>query len=569
MKEISCLSVFFCFVHAVQPAVQTYSDQTPLEIVPAASLSVPTTIRNVAPGVAKLSWASVPGEAYIVEYMSVLDASAWQTFSIVTATGSTARRSVITIPEQGFYRVMPAALFGTGQPISWSVSSPAVSSTSFCASIVEWLWENSTLIAGPACESMTNSFANAGTKMVSVTVRSTDGSFVSKQWAVVVTNSVSTNLIANPDFEAGSNGLPVAWFKGGYGTNSRVLTYPVPGVNGSSDKAVGVTISNYISGDAKWYFNDVPIRGGFQYRFSDWYISGVPTVITVRYTLTNGNYVYTDIAHPVASVMWQQVVIGFSTPANAVSLTIFHSLISNGSLSVDNAALVEIAPPLTPLAQWMASLDFDDGWEEGFTIARPKLEKAGFRATYYIIAGVLEFENYASWQEVLDAEAAGHEIGAHTVTHPYLTTLTPADREFEINMCAYMLRAGGVQRVITAFAYPFGDYNSDVKQSTQDAGYILGRSSDGGFNVKGSTDFFALKRQGILTTTTIDQVKGWIDSAATNNQWLILVFHHVANSAPDNYTATPAFLEQVIDYLSLRHAKVVTATEGMRILTAP
>jgi peptidoglycan/xylan/chitin deacetylase (PgdA/CDA1 family) len=154
--------------------------------------------------------------------------------------------------------------------------------------------------------------------------------------------AVSENLIPNPSLEtAGSGGLPASWKKGGYGTNTRTLTYPVTGASGNGIK---VQISNFQTGDGKWYFNDVPVQAGKKYRFSDSYQATAPSVVTVQFKLADGSYSYLPIAFPAAAASFTQTTAEFVVPPNAVALTIFHALKSNGTLTTDNYDLREIVP---------------------------------------------------------------------------------------------------------------------------------------------------------------------------------------------------------------------------------
>jgi hypothetical protein len=74
--------------------------------------------------------------------------------------------------------------------------------------------------------------------------------------------TLGPNLIANPSVETdGGSGVPSGWFKGGYGTNTRSLTYPAtPAQDGS--KALKAQITAYTSGDAKWFPADVTVTPG-------------------------------------------------------------------------------------------------------------------------------------------------------------------------------------------------------------------------------------------------------------------------------------------------------------------
>ena len=93
---------------------------------------------------------------------------------------------------------------------------------------------------------------------------------------------------------------------------------------------------------------------------------------------------------------------------------------------------------------------------------------------------------------------------------------------------------------VNVFAYPFGGYNAEIQQMVRDAGFITGRSSDGGSNAK-NADRYVLRRQPMTNSTTFAQVKGYIDAARAERQWVILLFHEV-NESGNFFAVTPAFL---------------------------
>ncbi len=162
--------------------------------------------------------------------------------------------------------------------------------------------------------------------------------------------AASTNLIPNPSFETASSDptLPLNWFKGGWGNNNRVLTYPVAGIDGA--KAVKIDITQYTDGDAKWYHQDVPVTAGKIYAYADWYMANVPSFVTVRYLMTDGSYTYVDVTQAVTSSTWKNLQTNFVVPNGAVSATMFHSIQQVGSLTVDNVSLSlqTTTPPPSP-----------------------------------------------------------------------------------------------------------------------------------------------------------------------------------------------------------------------------
>lgn len=157
------------------------------------------------------------------------------------------------------------------------------------------------------------------------------------------------NLISNPSVENSNSSIPQNWLKGGYGSNTRTLTYPTTGLNGG--KAITINLSNHSSGDVKWYFDDVPVKVGSTYKFSDYYISDTTSIIDVRYKLNDGTYQYVDIAHlePNPGSNFKKVTVEFTVPKNVVSVTVFHLINTNGFLTTDEFSLVEttiITPPV-------------------------------------------------------------------------------------------------------------------------------------------------------------------------------------------------------------------------------
>jgi hypothetical protein len=155
---------------------------------------------------------------------------------------------------------------------------------------------------------------------------------------VSVGSTTPVNLIDNPSLEnIDGSGNPLSWFTDIWDQNNAVFTYPVMGVLGG--KAAKVSITNYVSGDAKWYFAPKFITGGGKYVLSDHYLSDVTTHIVVRYTLSGGTFSYNEIAALAPAATWTKWSGTITAPLNATAVSIFHVLRSVGSLSVDEYAL--------------------------------------------------------------------------------------------------------------------------------------------------------------------------------------------------------------------------------------
>jgi peptidoglycan/xylan/chitin deacetylase (PgdA/CDA1 family) len=84
------------------------------------------------------------------------------------------------------------------------------------------------------------------------------------------------------------------------------------------------------------------------------------------------------------------------------------------------------------------------------------------------------------------------EIGAHSVTHAALSTLTPSAQRTEIVQSKVRLEAL-VDRPVVSFAYPFGDQGVDTAALVRDAGFRLSCTTEAAA-VRPGTDPFQLPR---------------------------------------------------------------------------
>jgi peptidoglycan/xylan/chitin deacetylase (PgdA/CDA1 family) len=149
-----------------------------------------------------------------------------------------------------------------------------------------------------------------------------------------------TSGVPNGSFEQVSDlnpNLPLAWSSATTGSNDATFVYETNGHTGS--RSAGVTITQYTSGDGKWYFNPQPVSPGTRYLFSDYTLSSSNSFLTARLTMTDGSFQYVNLGAVPASTTWSQAEAAFLAPPNAVSATVFHGLNTTGTLQIDDASL--------------------------------------------------------------------------------------------------------------------------------------------------------------------------------------------------------------------------------------
>lgn len=156
------------------------------------------------------------------------------------------------------------------------------------------------------------------------------------------------NLVPNPSAETGQAGSPTSWSPGKWGTNTTSFTHTTDAHSGSY--ALNIKMVTRTSGDAKWYFAPVTVAPTTSYTVTNWFKSTVKTTIAAAITTTSGATSYVSLGTPAMSATWKQNAHTFTTPANALRVTIYHFIENAGELTVDDYSLTttEASPAPTP-----------------------------------------------------------------------------------------------------------------------------------------------------------------------------------------------------------------------------
>lgn len=167
------------------------------------------------------------------------------------------------------------------------------------------------------------------------------------------------------------------------------------------------------------------------------------------------------------------------------------------------------------------ALTIDDGFESVREHALPILVSLGARATLYLVADRLGGTN--DW-EIAQGEvaaglmddsgvrewlAAGQWIGAHSLTHPWLTRLNPGLAREEIAASRKRLEDRfGVP--VTDFCYPYGDWNPGVRDLVREAGYRTATTTDFGVNLASTPPLELRRITARHASRSVRAVKGWL-----------------------------------------------------------
>lgn len=375
-------------------------------------------------------------------------------------------------------------------------------------------------------------------------------------------NAADMNLIPNPSVESVSSNtaLPQSWTKKKSGVQTSTLSYLTTGYTGY--RSLKVLMKKYTSGDSHFQFNSINISPSKTYTYSNYYKADVYTEVDAEITMADGSIEYLYLGSPVPSTTWNKYSIEFKTPANAKKITIYHAIATIGYLITDEYSLVSTPEPI-PLDRPLITLTFDDMYNSFYQYAFPLFKKYNSVGTLYITSQDFDQPNMMNKDKLLDLYNNGIEMGSHTVTHPHLTSLTPTELDYELKNSRDSI-SQYLSIPIKTFASPYGEYNSDVLAAIEKY-YQSHRSTDVGTNSKSNTNRMNIRAESVTSETPISTVLGWVEQAAIDKSWLVIVYHDVR---PDDgsgflWTTTPQDLEAVLKKASDRGVTTVTVEQAL------
>jgi len=126
-----------------------------------------------------------------------------------------------------------------------------------------------------------------------------------------------------------------------------------------------------------------------------------------------------------------------------------------------------------PLRSRIVTVTFDDGWRDNWDFAVPILRELQIPATIFVVSGAMcgvPDERRMTADQLSNLAASQIEVGAHTRTHPNLTTLSAQQLEQELAGSRRDLESV-INRPVRTLAYPGGRFNKDVVAATKAAGF--------------------------------------------------------------------------------------------------
>src|SRR5215472_2365357 len=124
-------------------------------------------------------------------------------------------------------------------------------------------------------------------------------------------------------------------------------------------------------------------------------------------------------------------------------------------------------------------LTFDDGYRDMYTTAFPILRAYQFKAVSYVVSGFLNSPRYITVEMLLEMDAGGIQIGAHTVSHADLTRVSAGSLHHEVFDSKAELESL-VGHPVVDFCYPSGKFSDTVVREVRSAGFESATTTEPG-----------------------------------------------------------------------------------------
>lgn len=143
----------------------------------------------------------------------------------------------------------------------------------------------------------------------------------------------------------------------------------------------------------------------------------------------------------------------------------------------------------TPLPPYTVAITMDDAYRSIYTRAFPLLKAAGLPFTVFVSTDAVgQVARIMTWDELRALEAAGVTIGAHGAAHAHMALADRGSDEEDLARMTqtFLTELGHVPKI---FAYPYGEYSSDLVAMVKDAGYVAAFGQHSGAAVAGENMF--------------------------------------------------------------------------------
>ena len=265
--------------------------------------------------------------------------------------------------------------------------------------------------------------------------------------------------------------------------------------------------------------------------------------------------------------------------SNNIDITTFSKITginTNVPIIRNKATTLFTASPTNITSNKVVILAFDDGWESQYTIAKPILDKYGFKATFFIVCNYVGRDidgERMDWKDIEALQNEGHDIQSHTMSHANLSEVSKGVLDFEVGQSKQCLLDHGINSTIFAYPQDEGSHNRTVVDTVAKH-YTLARTGeeplmylncDGWKGISSQIDCKTYFDNGTLTFVNRYSIPGWThnshSSSMYNSSQMFQEFVEVINSQA-NYNKNGVKAIPIITYHNITYQNIIGYGKG-------
>ncbi|MEK7649372.1 MAG: PQQ-dependent sugar dehydrogenase [Patescibacteria group bacterium] len=145
-------------------------------------------------------------------------------------------------------------------------------------------------------------------------------------------DQAATTYTVTHQMTPGIHTMKLEYYENAY---AALVNFEYEKIEACTVRGAKVEITEYVTGDAKWYHEPLVVASDLTYYFSDKYKATVPTRIVAVLRMHDGSVQYRGLGTLPAAATWQDATASILTPPNTGTVTFFHIIDGVGSLTVD------------------------------------------------------------------------------------------------------------------------------------------------------------------------------------------------------------------------------------------
>jgi peptidoglycan/xylan/chitin deacetylase (PgdA/CDA1 family) len=197
-------------------------------------------------------------------------------------------------------------------------------------------------------------------------------------------------------------------------------------------------------------------------------------------------------------------------------------------------------------------------------MARPILDKYGFKGTFFTVCNFIGKPEHMNWTQIKTLQKEGHDIESHTMNHDDLSKLSEAELQYEIGQSKQCLANHGINS--TVFAYPFADgsHKPNIVNMVSKY-YTLARAGDDPIQSLKSVNRYSINALSQSGKKDSDMFTKFVEDVNRTNSTALasIKFHRFVNDTDSSskISASPQLFEREMKYLHDNGFKVIRMSD--------